>query len=120
MSGYTLGGYHVGLRGRFADGSVLVETFLWSRRARVWQATGTYRTIRRHEVHKAGADWGDIRRAVDALPLLRFATDGDAAAAAAISPLPSASPSGAANHAHEQRERHPGARLHAHYAIKED
>lgn len=121
MSGYTLGGYQVGLRGRFADGSVLVETFLWSRRARVWQPTGTYKTVHRHQVHKPGSDWGTVRRAVEALPLLTFATDGAAQAPAIDSPRPFAPAAGAHHDAGERRERHPGARLYAHHtAIEED
>lgn len=108
MTGYTLGGYQVGLRGRFRDGSVLVETFLWSRRARVWQPTGTFTKVHRHQVHKAGADWHAIRSAFDALPLIAFAPD------------EAGPPGGAAAAEDERPSRQPGARLHAHYALPEE
>lgn len=117
MSGYTMGGYQIGLRGRFADGSVLVETFLWNRAARAWRPTGTYQTVHRHKVHKAGAGWGDIMRAVDALPLLTFATDGDTGR---DTDRDTDIDTGIAPPRAPIAPRQPGGRLHAHFALKED
>lgn len=117
MSGYTVSGRQVGLRGRFDDGTVLVETLAWARQARAYTPTGFYQKVHRHTLSCGGADWSTIAHDVAALPLLTFAADPDAPAAAPTPPRPPAPKPGAHVIADERRSRHAGARLHAHHAL---